>query len=278
MAFSVKGVMLSFFSHLDLVKSMITTSQNKQVKRILKLKKSARERRKEQLFLVEGIRMFEEIPADRLYKVYVTEEFQKAHQEMFSKMEPELVSSQVMKEISDTMTPQGVLALVKMKEFQMEQLAEENALLLVLENLQDPGNLGTILRTGEGAGVTGIIMSRDTVDIYNPKVIRSTMGSIFRVPFVYADNMEQVMEFLKKNQITAYAAHLDGTNYTKEDYRKSSAFFIGNEGNGLSDGLTRAADRKIKIPMSGNVESLNAAMAAGLLMYEARRQREEGGD
>ena len=160
----------------------------------------------------------------------------------------------------------------------VEQLAEENALLLVLENLQDPGNLGTILRTGEGAGVTGIIMSRDTVDIYNPKVIRSTMGSIFRVPFVYADNMEQVMEFLKKNQITAYAAHLDGTNYTKEDYRKSSAFFIGNEGNGLSDGLTRAADRKIKIPMSGNVESLNAAMAAGLLMYEARRQREEGGD
>ena len=278
MAFSVKGVMLSFFSHLDLVKSMITTSQNKQVKRILKLKKSARERRKEQLFLVEGIRMFEEIPADRLYKVYATEEFQKAHQEMFSKMEPELVSSQVMKEISDTMTPQGVLALVKMKEFQMEQLAEENARLLVLENLQDPGNLGTILRTGEGAGVTGIIMSRDTVDIYNPKVIRSTMGSIFRVPFVYADNMEQVMEFLKKNQITAYAAHLDGTNYTKEDYRKSSAFFIGNEGNGLSDGLTRAADRKIKIPMSGNVESLNAAMAAGLLMYEARRQREEGGD
>ena len=278
MAFSVKGVMLSFFSHLDLVKSMITTSQNKQVKRILKLKKSARERRKEQLFLVEGIRMFEEIPADRLYKVYATEEFQKAHQEMFSKMEPELVSPQVMKEISDTMTPQRVLALVKMKEFQMEQLAEENALLLVLENLQDPGNLGTILRTGEGAGVTGIIMSRDTVDIYNPKVIRSTMGSIFRVPFVYADNMEQVMEFLKKNQITAYAAHLDGTNYTKEDYRKSSAFFIGNEGNGLSDGLTRAADRKIKIPMSGNVESLNAAMAAGLLMYEARRQREEGGD
>lgn len=277
MAFSVKGVMLSFFSHLDLVKSMITTSQNKQVKRILKLKKSARERRKEQLFLVEGIRMFEEIPADRLYKVYATEEFQKAHQEMFSKMEPELVSPQVMKEISDTMTPQGVLALVKMKEFQMEQLAEENALLLVLENLQDPGNLGTILRTGEGAGVTGIIMSRDTVDIYNPKVIRSTMGSIFRVPFVYADNMEQVMEFLKKNQITAYAAHLDGTNYTKEDYNKGTAFFIGNEGNGLSRELTRAADHMIRIPMNGKVESLNAAMAAGLLMYEARRQREKGG-
>ena len=276
MAFSVKGVMLSFFSK-KLVKIMITTNQNKQVKRILKLKKSARERRKEKLFIVEGIRMFEEIPEDRLYKTYVTEEFLEAHRELFQKKNPELVSSQIMKELSDTMTPQGVLALVKIREFHMEQLARNDALLLVLENLQDPGNLGTILRTGEGAGVTGIIMSRDTVDIYNPKVIRSTMGSIFRVPFVYADDMNEVIRFLKKNQITTYAAHLDGTNYTKEDYNKGTAFFIGNEGNGLSRELTRAADHMIRIPMNGKVESLNAAMAAGLLMYEARRQREKGG-
>ncbi len=276
MAFSAKGVMLSFFSK-KLVKIMITTNQNKQVKRILKLKKSARERRKEKLFIVEGIRMFEEIPEDRLYKTYVTEEFLEAHRELFQKKNPELVSSQIMKELSDTMTPQGVLALVKIREFHMEQLARNDALLLVLENLQDPGNLGTILRTGEGAGVTGIIMSRDTVDIYNPKVIRSTMGSIFRVPFVYADDMNEVIRFLKKNQITTYAAHLDGTNYTKEDYNKGTAFFIGNEGNGLSRELTRAADHMIRIPMNGKVESLNAAMAAGLLMYEARRQREEGG-
>ncbi len=276
MAFSAKGVMLSFFSK-KLVKIMITTNQNKQVKRILKLKKSARERRKEKLFIVEGIRMFEEIPEDRLYKTYVTEEFLEAHRELFQKKNPELVSSQIMKELSDTMTPQGVLALVKIREFHMEQLARNDALLLVLENLQDPGNLGTILRTGEGAGVTGIIMSRDTVDIYNPKVIRSTMGSIFRVPFVYADDMNEVIRFLKKNQITTYAAHLDGTNYTKEDYNKGTAFFIGNEGNGLSRELTRAADHMIRIPMNGKVESLNAAMAAGLLMYEARRQREKGG-
>ena len=276
MAFSAKGVMLSFFSK-KLVKIMITTNQNKQVKRILKLKKSARERRKEKLFIVEGIRMFEEIPEDRLYKTYVTEEFLEAHRELFQKKNPELVSSQIMKELSDTMTPQGVLALVKIREFHMEQLARNDALLLVLENLQDPGNLGTILRTGEGAGVTGIIMSRDTVDIYNPKVIPSTMGSIFRVPFVYADDMNEVIRFLKKNQITTYAAHLDGTNYTKEDYNKGTAFFIGNEGNGLSRELTRAADHMIRIPMNGKVESLNAAMAAGLLMYEARRQREKGG-
>lgn len=260
---------------------MITTTQNKQMKLILKLKKNARERKKQKLFIVEGIRMFEEIPRDRIFKVYATEEFQKAHEELFIHQEVELVSSQIMKEISDTMTPQGVLALVKMQEYEWNDLlgnGNKKPLLLVLENIQDPGNLGTILRTGEGAGITGLIMSRDTVDIYNPKVIRSTMGSIFRVPFVYIEQMEEVICFLKKNQVITYAAHLDGANYTKENFKEAAAFFIGNEGNGLSQYMTQAADKMIKIPMCGKVESLNAAMASGLLVYEARRQREEGGE
>lgn len=129
---------------------MITTIQNKQIKQIMKLKKNARERRKQQLFLVEGIRMFTEIPGQYLYKVYASEDFYKEHQAVFEGMEVELVSDQVMKEISDTMTPQGVLALVRMLEYSLEDLLQqENPLLLVLENLQDPGNLGTILRTGE---------------------------------------------------------------------------------------------------------------------------------
>lgn len=258
---------------------MITTSQNKQVKLILKLKKSAKERRKQKLFIVEGIRMFEEIPKDRIYKVFVTEKFRDAHVELFETREAELVSARIMKEISDTMMPQGVLALVKMQEYQMtDLLGDKEPLLLVLENIQDPGNLGTILRTGEGAGITGVIMSRDTVDIYNPKVIRSTMGSIFRVPFTYIEQMEEAVRFLKKNQVTTYAAHLDGANYTKENFKGAAAFFIGNEGKGLSVNMTQAADKMIKIPMHGKVESLNAAMASGLLVYEARRQREEGGE
>jgi len=145
---------------------------------------------------------------------------------------------------------------------------------LVLENLQDPGNLGTILRTGEGAGINGVIMSHDTVDIYNPKVTRSTMGSIFRVPFVYVDDLLEVAETMKQKNIITYAAHLNGTDYTKEDYQKGTAFFIGNEGNGLTDKLTDKVQKKIKIPMCGKVESLNAAMASGLLVYEARRQRQ----
>ena len=257
---------------------MITTIQNKQIKQNMKLKKNARERRKQQLFLVEGIRMFTEIPEQYLYKVYASEDFYKEHQAVFEGMEVELVSDQVMKEISDTMTPQGVLALVRMLEYSLEDLLQqENPLLLVLENLQDPGNLGTILRTGEGAGINGIIMSRETVDIYNPKVTRSTMGSIFRVPFVYVDDLFEVIKMMKDRNITTYAAHLNGTDYTRESYTSGTAFLIGNEGNGLTDELTDNAQKKIKIPMCGRVESLNAAMASGLLVYEARRQRQGGG-
>ena len=130
---------------------MITTNQNKQIKQILKLKKSARERRKQQLFLVEGIRMFKEIPEKRLYKAYAAKDFYEEHREIFQGIVPEMVSPQIMKEISDTMTPQGVLALVQMEEAEAKDFIKEGALLLVLENIQDPGNLGTILRTGEGA-------------------------------------------------------------------------------------------------------------------------------
>ena len=224
---------------------MITTIQNKQIKQIMKLKKNARERRKQQLFLVEGIRMFTEIPEQYLYKVYASEDFYKEHQAVFEGMEVELVSDQVMKDI-----------------------------ILALDGIQDPGNLGTILRTGEGAGINGIIMSRETVDIYNPKVTRSTMGSIFRVPFVYVDDLFEVIKMMKDRNITTYAAHLNGTDYTRESYTSGTAFLIGNEGNGLTDELTDNAQKKIKIPMCGRVESLNAAMASGLLVYEARRQRQ----
>ena len=141
---------------------MITTTQNKQIKQIIKLKKSARERRKQELFLVEGIRMFTEIPEEYLYKVYASEDFYNEHRVIFEHMDVELVSPQVMKEISDTMTPQGVLALVKMMKYSLEDLLEqEKPLFLVLENLQDPGNLGTILRTGEGAGITHVLYRND---------------------------------------------------------------------------------------------------------------------
>ena len=147
-------------------------------------------------------------------------------------------------------------------------------LMLVLENLQDPGNLGTMMRTAEGAGVTGVLLSRGCVDIYNPKTIRSTMGSIYRVPFLYTDDLLADMDKLHEKGIRTYAAHLKGKGYyDEESYQGPTAFLIGNEGNGLSDELSDKAKQYIKIPMEGQLESLNAAVAAAILMYEASRQR-----
>lgn len=151
---------------------------------------------------------------------------------------------------------------------------KKHMLFILLENLQDPGNLGTIFRTGEGAGVDGIIMSRQTADIYNPKTIRSTMGSIYRVPFLYTDDICGAIHTLQKHGVNVYAAHLQADKYYDEyDYRGSSAFLIGNEGNGLSEETAGCADAYLKIPMKGSVESLNAAVASSILLYEAYRQR-----
>ena len=173
------------------------------------------------------------------------------------------------------MTPQGILAVVRQPVSSLEKLLNAPApFFMVLENIQDPGNLGTILRTAEGAGVTGILMSRDTVDIFNPKTIRSTMGSVYRVPFLYVEDICETVRELKNKGISAYAAHLKGTgSYDEQDYTKGTAFLIGNEGNGLTDELANLADTYIRIPMYGKVESLNAAIASAVLMYEAQRQR-----
>ena len=150
------------------------------------------------------------------------------------------------------------------------------ALLMILEHLQDPGNLGTIIRAGEGAGVTGVIMDASTADIYNPKVIRSTMGSVLRVPFVYTEDLCGTLQWLKKQDVRLFAAHLKGKNsYEQENYCQSTGFLIGNEANGLSDEAASLADTYIRIPMAGRVESLNAAVAASVLMFEAARQRRQ---
>ena len=186
------------------------------------------------------------------------------------------VTDDVMKSMSDTQTPQGILCVVKQPSCVIEDIMgnKKSHLLLILEGLQDPGNLGTIFRTSEAAGVTGIIMSRDTVDIYNPKTIRSTMGSIYRVPFIYSEDLYTDLDKLRTHGISVYAAYLTGSvSYDKCDYRSDTAFLIGNEGNGLSDKALSHSDTRVRIPMEGSVESLNAAVSAAVLMYEAHRQR-----
>ncbi len=254
---------------------MITSTSNSQIKNVINLIKKSKDRKVQGLFVVEGKRMFEETPKDRIAGLYVSESFERENKKSLKDYGFETVSDEVFSHMSDTKTPQGVMALVKMKEYSVgDMLTGERPLIMVLENIQDPGNLGTIIRTAEGAGVDGIIMTQGTVDIYNPKVIRSTMGAMYRMKFAYVDNLKEAVKLLKERGITTYAAHLDGAvDYVSCDYKAGTAFFIGNEGNGLTDEATALADRKIIIPMKGELESLNAAVSSAILMYEASRQR-----
>ena len=265
---------------------MITSTSNQQMKQVSLLLKKAKERKTTKNFVVEGPRMVVEAPVEALKAVYVSESFEKNPEnksllvELKAKCEKataiyEVVADNVFKSVSDTQTPQGIMAVVAMPEYTLEQLLNgDKTHLLLLESIQDPGNLGTMVRTGEGAGVTGIIMNKTTVDLFNPKTIRSTMGSIYRVPFYVTEDLSQTMKELQAKGISLYAAHLKGEHaYDEEDYTKACGFLIGNEGNGLSDEIANLADTYIKIPMEGHVESLNAAISATLLMYEANRQR-----
>lgn len=255
---------------------MITSTSNQQIKEIVQLQKKSKARNQAGVFVVEGIRMVQETPPERLEKLYVTEGFYKKYKDALPKgCKPELVSDVVFSYMSDTKTPQGVLAVVKQMKHCVEQILDaENPHIMVLDNLQDPGNLGTIFRTAEAAGVNGLILSKDCVDIYNPKTIRSTMGAIYRMPFVYVEDVIETIAQMKKKAIKVYAAHLDGKqSYDKEDYKSGTAFLIGNEGNGLRDEVADQADIWVQIPMAGQVESLNAAIAAAVLMFEVSRQR-----
>ena len=198
--------------------------------------------------------------------------------EMITWMNHEVVTEEQMKKLTDTVTPQGILCVVRQPSYTMEDIINHpgHRLLMILEDIQDPGNLGTIFRTAEGAGASGIIMTKGCADLFNPKVVRSTMGSIYRVPFFVTDDIEQTISLVKKAQIEVFAAHLKGEHFYDEIEYKDAAFLIGNEGRGLKDSTASLADTYIKIPMSGELESLNASMAAGILMYEHNRQIRTG--
>lgn len=256
---------------------MITSINNPQVRNIIQLNQKTKARKDRGLFVAEGRKMFGEAPADWVTAVYVSETFagQEPVMEQVKNFPYEVVSDKVFCQMCDTQTPQGILTVLKKPSYTLEEiLGGENPLIMVLEDLQDPGNAGTIIRTGEGAGVCGVILTKTCVDITNPKVIRSTMGSVYRIPFLYVESVVSLKESFREKGIVSYAAHLKGKNfYDGESYRGGTAFLIGNEGKGLTEEAAAAADCLIRIPMNGQVESLNAAMAAGILMYEAARQR-----
>lgn len=281
---------------------MITSAANKGIKNVMLLLSKAKERRKQQVFVAEGIKMFLEAPVSGISQVYLSEQLAEELEtgasfdmgeekpsgkegaalsdKLYSVKQSgralvEIVKTDIFNKMCDTKTPQGILCVVSMPEYHLDEMLEtDEGLFLILEDIQDPGNLGTIVRSGEGAGLSGIIMSSHTVDIFNPKTIRATMGSIYRMPFIYTDDLADAVRTVKNAGIKTYAAHLAGkTAYDKENYRGASAFLIGNEGNGLSRETADLADLYVRIPMLGEVESLNAGVAAALFMYEAARQR-----
>ena len=262
---------------------MITSYSNKSVREVIQLNQKAKVRNSQGIFVAEGVKMFAEAPADLIHKVYMAQraetDLRSVYGRKLDELSVEIVADDVFDKMSDTKTPQGILCLVKQFHYELEGLLtksknKSHALFILLEDLQDPGNLGTIFRTGEGSGVDGIIMSSRTADVYNPKVIRSTMGSVYRVPFLYTDDLCGTIYTLKEHDISVYAAHLDGTKYYDEfDYCPGTAFLVGNEGSGLQRETAECADKLLKIPMEGEVESLNAAVASSILLYEAYRQR-----
>lgn len=271
---------------------MITSATNEKVKRIKKLMRSVSYRKEEQVFLVEGIRMVREIPKAWIICLYIAETCREKFADTlqkYSDIPMELVRDSVFTGMADTNTPQGILAEVKMPKYTLSdllgnkctdsKLSEGEAsdmdvpFILVIEHLQDPGNLGTIMRTAEGSGVTGILMSEDTVDVFNPKVVRSTMGSIFRVPFCVTKHLETDICRLQQQGVAVFGAHLSGGPFYEKDFSVPCAFLIGNEGSGLSDAVSKTADELIRIPMKGKVESLNAAISTAVIAYEVLRQR-----
>ena len=258
--------------------NIISSKENEIIKTIKKLKeKKYREEYGE--FLVEGIKMIEEaikeeakikqivvcedcknsggIPKDLLYEI--------------AKYDCIYVAEKVFTQMTDVSNPQGILAIIDKsvnKEAETDFKAE---LILVLDNIQDPGNMGTILRTADSINLKQILVSKGSSDVYNPKVVRSTMGAIFRVKVIECEDLVKTIKELKKHKINVYATDLrtDKTIYDV-DYKKS-AIVIGNEANGVSGEILDVADQKIKIPMLGETESLNAAVATSIVLYEAVR-------
>lgn len=257
---------------------MITSTSNVQIKQIMALLKKSKERKEQKAFVIEGRKMFEEICQEksRVIKAYFSDSYVKEQYQgkELPDVPYEVVADSVFDAMAETVTPQGVLAIVKMPEYSLEKMIEDAGTLMLLENLRDPGNLGTIIRTAEAAGVSGVILSKESVDIYNPKVIRSTMGAVYRVPFLYADDFMALLKELRKKDVRLLAAHLKGQKtFDRADYSGKVGILIGNEANGLSEEAAELANEKVLIPMAGSVESLNAAVAAALLMYEAFRKQ-----
>ena len=184
------------------------------------------------------------------------------------------VDHKLFEKLSQTETSQGILAVVKKTDHRenLKNIMKEGNNIVVLDRLQDPGNIGTIIRTAEGAGYSAVVVMKGTADIYSPKTIRAAAGSVFRIPIIHVQNNRELRSLADEYGKNLLVTSLQGDSYYYDiNLKENVALVIGNEGNGVSDELIEMADIKVKIPMSGRLESLNASVAAGILMYEAVR-------
>lgn len=263
--------------------ALITSKDNPHILRFTALRDNRSRRREEGSFVVEGLRLCEEsasapgVELDALlFTTTALERFgsaigafeRKAHRSL-------LITDGLGRKISDTKSPQGVFAICRLLDKSTELATIENGgRYLLLENVQDPGNLGTILRTADAFGIDGIVVTEGSCDLYNPKVLRATMGSVFRIPVAVDASASTAAQAFRQAGVPLFAAVAeDAAPVASCDFLQGGAVCIGNEGNGLSDALIALCDRRITIPMRGGAESLNAAMAAGIFMWEMARSR-----
>lgn len=264
----------------------ITSSQNPLIKDIKSLNRK-RNRWKNRLFIVEGSKIIEEaiINGVRIKNILLSETFFESEEgrafynNIKNRDNMVKIKDSLFNSISDTENPQGIMAIC---EFNIRELAEtydlDNSVILFLDGLQDPGNMGTIIRTADAFNIDGVILGQGSVDPYNLKVVRATMGSIFRVPLYICDNSLESLRDLKTRGFNVLATSLDGSLIYESDFRGKIITIIGNEANGVSPEILEVADKCIKIPMPGNAESLNAGVAASIIMYEAMRSRKTNCD
>lgn len=248
---------------------------NKYVKLALKLK-TKKYRESESRFIVEGIRFVEEaIKSGYIDYILFSEK-------LFSSSDPERamatdspkfeIEDEVFRELCGTENPQGILAIVKKKNWKYEHI--DNDFVVIADCVQDPGNLGTIIRTSHAAGAGAVIVTKGTVDVYNDKTLRATMGSIFHIPVIFAEDFSELSKSLKDLGYGLYATDLSESKYIYDcNFKNKTAIIIGNEANGIPEEHMQYVTQKIKIPMPGKAESLNAASATAVVLFEIVRQR-----
>lgn len=254
----------------------ITSKDNPLIKHINKLKKSPKYRGEQGEFLAEGARICKDafLSNAKISALIINEDILDKYSELISEIEnvcdkTYVLSKSLFKEISDTKNPQGLICVIKaLDNLTLFDKIKSNGKFLALENIQDPSNLGTILRTAEALGVSGVILTDDCCDIYSPKVVRGSMGAVFRLPFIAVESMKDYIE--NNNHINFYASVVDNGAEKLTDFRfeEPCVLLIGNEGNGLKKSTVDLCDEKLTIPMNGRAESLNASAAAAILIWE----------